>query len=776
MSGERRTDLLALAILTAIIAVFFIDVLEGRNALYLRDISHYYYPAKHVLREIVLGGEFPYWNPLLAAGQPMAANPEHEVFYPLTWLILLPSYDFGFRLLLVLHIQISAWTMYALLRSMRNSPAAAFIGALSFAMGGVVLSCLTLLPILFVLAWLPLTCLFTRRYLLERRPRDFGLAAMSLGLQMLVGEPTTVAQTGFLLGAYAIALGIRERSPRPLLRVALISVAALAVAAVMFLPAVDHAADSVRARGFTYEVVTTWSAPLARIGELLFPHFLGHHNPDVNVFWGARLYDRATPFFMSIYPGLLIAVMLIAGLVLRVRGAALTGSILAVSWLLALGSHTPLWRWLYDLGLAQSVRYPEKYLLMGVFAATVFGARVLEQMLAGDDRLRRTAMRVAAVIGALAAVLGAITMLQPDLFVRVWRPRAAEVAEMLPRARTSWLVAVLFAALLALLLRNLPMTRRRIWIALVALLVVLDLGLVFPELTPRMPASYLNEPPPLAKQLPANRQPWRLLHAIEWQSQDVAFRPYTIGTDLYWIRRHAMRPMMPARWGIRSVMEVDYDQTALRATTDFVEIAYWLAHGRKDWPALIAPMANARYLGSYEDPQTALARVGGDRRRVQPVRITVLGDNPRYFFAERVVPIRAPEDFAGSLATARSTKGVAYVEDRRSRLSGQAGLPVLHRGVVRGVRETANTASILVETEGRALLVISVTPHKYWRVTIDGAETEALKVNVGFQGVVIPTAGQHIVEMRYRNPLIAIGAAISLLSLLALAFITMRRL
>ncbi len=661
MSGERRTDLLALAILTAIIALFFIDVLIGTNALFLRDISHYYYPAKHVLREIVRGGEFPYWNPLLASGQPMAANPEHEVFYPLTWLILLPSYDFGFRLLLVLHIAIAAWTMYALLRSMRTSAFAAFIGALSFALGGVVLSCLTLLPILFVLAWLPLTCLFTRRFLLHKRPRDFGFAAMSLGLQMLVGEPTTIAQTGFLLGAYAIAIGIRERSARPLLRVALISIAALAVAAVMIVPAIDHAADSVRARGFTYEVVTTWSAPVARIGELVFPSFFGHHDPDINVYWGATLYARATPFFMSIYPGLLIAVMLIAGFMARVRGAALTASILGVSWLLAIGSHTPLWRWLYDAGLARSVRYPEKYLLMGVFAATVFGVRVLDRILAGDERLRRAALRVSIVVGSIAAVFAAIVFLRPEVFATAFRPRTYELPAMLSRARTSWVVAVLFAALLAVLLRNLNLTRRRIWIALVTLFVLLDLGLVFPEVAARMPASYLSEEPLLARQLPANRMPWRLLHAIEWQTQDVTFRPFTVGTDLYWIRRNAMRPMMPARWGIRTVMEVDYDQTALQATTDFVEIAHWLAFGRPDWPALIAPMANARYLGSYDDPQRALARVHGDRRRVQPVHITTLGDNPRYFFADRVVPIRGLEDFAEHLATAKSTQRVAYV-------------------------------------------------------------------------------------------------------------------
>jgi len=43
---------------------------------------------------------------------------------------------------------------------------------------------------------------------------------------------------------------------------------------------------------------------------------------------------------------------------------------------------------------------------------------------------------------------------------------------------------------------------------------------------------------------------------------------------------------------------------------------------------------------------------------------------------------------------------------------------------------------------------------------------------VGYQGIVVPAAGRHVVEMRYRNPLIAVGAAISLAALLALVFLS----
>ena len=674
----KRSDAIALATLSAILTLLFVDVLAGVNVLYLRDIAHYYYPVKHVLREIVLGGEFPYWNPLMAAGQPLAANPEHEVFYPLTWLILLPSYDLGFRLLMLVHLHIAAWTMYALLRSMRISIGAAFLSALSFALGGVVLSSLVLLPILFALAWLPLTVLCLRRYLREHTRRDFALAALSLGLQMLVGEPTTIAQTGFLLGMYALS----TRDWRNIVRVAMISVVALLAGAATILPAIDHAGDSVRARGFDYDVVTAWSTPAARIAELAWPHAI-----DV-----ASRYDRRTPFYLSIYPGLLITLLVLAGFATRTRGAALTASILAVSWLLALGAHTPLWRWLYDAGLARSVRYPEKFLLLGAFASIVFAARVLDRFVDGDRRK----------------------------------------------------------------------------LALLTLVVLADLGRTLPDVAPRMPAEYLTEPPRLAQRLPNDRDAWRLMNVVEWQNRDAAFRPFTTGPDLYWMRRNALRPAMPARWNIRTVMELDFDLTALQPTTDFTDTAFWLAHGRPDWPAIIGPMANARFLGAYDDPRAAFARARTPED-VQPLRVVPLGDNPRYFFATRVETIRDLRDFAGRLAAAQSTRGVAYVQQQ---------LPPMQTGVVRKVHETANTARIDVTTAGPAFLVISVTPHKYWTLAVDGRETNAIVTNAGFQGVVVPAAGDHVVEMRYRNPLVAAGAAISAATLLALAFvaITMRAL
>jgi hypothetical protein len=186
---------------------------------------------------------------------------------------------------------------------------------------------------------------------------------------------------------------------------------------------------------------------------------------------------------------------------------------------------------------------------------------------------------------------------------------------------------------------------------------------------------------------------------------------------------------------------------------------------RRDWLAIAASMSNAWYLGVLKPPEQALAEARGVMRDVQPVRYVEGQHWPRYYFATQVVTIRGPQDFVRKLSTERFQPHVAFIGD-------PAFAPA--RGVVQTVSESANGARIGVQSEGRAFLVMSVTPHKYWRITIDGVEAPAIVTNVGYQGVIVP-AGRHIVEMRYRNPLVQAGGGISLAALLALGLAFARR-
>jgi hypothetical protein len=748
--GSRRADLIAIAILLGFLTVLFADVLLGVNALYVRDVSHYYFPAKHVLRTIVLGGDFPSWNPYFAAGQPLAANPEHEVFYPLTWLILLPDFVIGFGLAIVVHLYLAAIAMYAFLRSLALRAPASFFGALSFVLGGISLSYLNLLPYLFAVAWLPLICLFTRRFLRDAQRRDFALASLCFGMQLLIGEPSTILQTGMLLGVYAAFRGARAIG-----RVALICFAALLLSAVQMIPAIDHAAQSVRAEGFPFENVTSWSTPLARLGELIQPNLFGHQLVnEKRVYWGGALYPgRGVPFLHSIYAGIAVTVLALAGLIAGVRGRRLVLVLFALSLLLALGAHTPLWRVLYDTGLARSLRYPEKFLLLGLFTAIVYAAVVFEEL----ERVRKTAIVVAGAITALLAIVAiiAFTPMHARLFIGLWQPPARMLAEMLALSRSGWMLAAARALLLLVLLRNFGRVRQPVWLALFGLFVALDLGLLLPELAPRVPADYYRQPPALAQQLPPFRAPYRVFHLASWQTAKAGWYT-TPQPDQYWIHRNAMYPPMTATWQIRSVIEPDYDRTALQPTEDFTRAVWAISTRRADWLNAVAAMSNAWYCAVFVPGPDAFAKAHGDRRVLQPVRLLELDPHPRYSFAGH---LETADHFVEKVASARYPDGTAFIE-------GTPFRPAPAR-VIR-VAETANTARIDVETRGRAFLVMSVTPQKYWHITIDGRAAPAIRTNLGYQGVVVENAGRHVVEMRYRNPLFAVGGAISLLALLVL--------
>src|ERR1043165_1207286 len=199
----RKSDGIALALVLLLVVLAFTDILSTKRALYDRDIAWVAMPERAALRDAARDG-FPFWNPRFAGGQPLAANPAFAVFYPPHWLVLLPNFLFACAAETVAHFLLAAAGMFLLLRSLRLRVEAAAFGAVTFALGGVMLSLADLLPDLFAVTWGAWIGLFATRFFDERRPRDFALAALALGMLLLVGEPATILQAGALLGAFAL--------------------------------------------------------------------------------------------------------------------------------------------------------------------------------------------------------------------------------------------------------------------------------------------------------------------------------------------------------------------------------------------------------------------------------------------------------------------------------------------------------------------------------------------------------------------------------------------
>jgi hypothetical protein len=298
------------------------------------------------------------------------------------------------------------------------------------------------------------------------------------------------------------------------------------------------------------------------------------------------------------------------------------------------------------------------------------------------------------------------------------------------------------------------------------LFVCLDLLPLATELNPRMPRRFFD-PAPVARQIPSNRTDYRLFHEADWYGTDEIARKYfSTGNAVYWIVRNGLFPMTPAGSGVRTVMERDYDKTALLPTIDFTDSIWDLKRsGRADWYQPFMSMSNAWYRAVYRPFEGEKKRVHGKMEDAVAINFLPTLHYPRYYFADQLVTIRSREDFVANLTKNSYSERVAFV-----------GRPsfVPAGGVVRGVRETANRATIDVESFGEGFLVISVTPHKYWRITVDGRSVPAVVTNIAYQGIVV-TPGKHRVEMEYANPLVQIGLGISLSAILILTIMALLR-
>jgi len=367
---ERRTDFWCAFLLIVLATFFFSDVLFLGSNFWLRDLFNYHLPMKHIVRETVARGEFPWWNPYFAGGQPMAANPAYEIFYPPQWLIFLGPFSFGFALHIVFHVYVALLGMYFFLRSIPLRVEAAMFGAFSFGFSGFFLGTMTNLPTFFVWSWSGVVGWAVLDLI---RTRRIAPAAIAMAMPLLVLEPIALVQ----MIALVIA-GTTLVDRRALLRVLAAMAIAAALSAVVIIPAIDHARDSARSRGLPFDVVVDYSMPPVRPVELIAPRAL----------WGGHVFGwRGTPYFPSIYCGLAVVLLAVAGLATRQRGSVAVIAICAISYLLAIGSHTPLFGWLYAAGL-RSLRYPEKFVAAGLITLIVFAA------ISADRFLQRKSSRI----------------------------------------------------------------------------------------------------------------------------------------------------------------------------------------------------------------------------------------------------------------------------------------------------------------------------------------------------------------------------------------------
>ncbi|MEO6326781.1 MAG: hypothetical protein ABIT01_07830 [Thermoanaerobaculia bacterium] len=741
-----------------------------------RDLWSYYLPAKSLVKRLWSeSGSVPLWNPYFAQGQPFAANPEHELWHPMTALFLVLPFAWAFRLQVILPVLVAGLAMSFLQRTLGRSRFAAALGGLVWAFGGYTISTTNLLPILFAVAVLPFVLAFTLRVARGGGASDVGALALVFGLECLAGEPSTLLMTPPLLIAVLLSdrrtsrnMGSASRAilfPAGSKMVAGLALGTLLGAATL-LPGLRLFGKTLRAEGLPEEMTKVWSFPLVRISELIFPRVLGHLWLGRGAYWGRSFYGaEGTPFIYSIYPGLLtaaLALVAIGALVrLRPRSLAPWALVSGLGLVLALGSNSPAWRAMRAVvPILRGLRYPEKFSLLFELPLVVIAGVGFDLVLRGGPRFRRFAIRgVAALITLIASCVGTILVQGAISGSSYWSRYGGSLsmAAFAEQAlRRDLAISVAFGILVIGILwfrdrRGGVLTTTRGFALALLVLLVADLVVFAAPLIETGPRH--RELPRAIAQLRENPLPGPVFHAASW----------TNGNDP---DSTFLRPPLPVYWGIPMALETDFDLTELvwsqRASMAIQKIL-------RETPALGEPILRRRGIAAVLQIRAGSRLEGGDfviPRGEESLELRRVASPKAFAFcAATLWPVHGEREWRDLVLKLRS--GVAHAatlapEDAASLPRTPAPCRVEIR------RPRPERVELDVEAAGPevSFLAINQTWDDLWTARLDGKTVPLLRTDLALSGVVVP-AGKHRVELTYSDSFVTAGLGISVAALVA---------
>jgi hypothetical protein len=368
------------AVLTALLLALPFTYFQGYDYLEL----HTFY--KQYLREGILSGQAPWWNPYVALGRPYFADIETTVCYPPNWLIFPLGVTAGVTAMVALHLALGLYGAVRLGGELGLGALWSWVGALTYPLAGFVLARLQLgqMHVFFSLCWVPLVFYAAAR--LQARPDRAGVARMAavLALWILAGSPPFVWVDGLGLAAWvALRSPSLRAAGRGLLALVVAGTVALELAAVQLIPWIELLGQGNRpAHAVEYATRHGMRAP-EWLGLALWPSAGRMIPPESNVGLGL-------PLALAAGVGCACA--------WRRREDRALALVALLGGVLAAGALTPLLPFLaaHVPGFG-ALRFPTRYSVLAATALLWLGLRALQRFVPARWAPPVAALQLAAV-------------------------------------------------------------------------------------------------------------------------------------------------------------------------------------------------------------------------------------------------------------------------------------------------------------------------------------------------------------------------------------------
>ncbi len=744
----------------------------------LYDQIFQFYPWWNLISTEVKAGRVPLWNPYSFCGSPLLANGQSGVFFPLNILNWMLSLNAASLLLAVGKLFVAAIFTYAFLRQLSLGRSSAVFGAVAFAFSRNIViwlgfpagSAAVLLPALF---W---AC---ERLIQCAGIGNFILAAILVGSQLLAGQPQASLVALLCLSTYVVIRLVSESMPwgRRLRTILLCGAAwgfAFLLAAIQLLPLIEYLQESAAMPLRTQFNIKVY--PWYELLSFVLPNFFG--TPYENNYWGfANLIGTACYFG--------VAPLLLA--LLSARRAFRPG-IVQTFWIISLLGLGVVYK-LPFLGRISSLPLfigvdTNKYLVAVVFSLAVCSACELDGILRKDVRtpVKRITWWAVSLLGfVLLAVLGF-----RDFF---------SVMKLWPYELFNLGIFVLFALMCLGLF--LAASQKRIGAAVLAAgLIVLtfaDLFVFGHSVNASARKQELPKPPDSIQAIRSRSEGYRILGvqgvlpanaSILYGLADV--RGYDAMTPVRYyeflsrvdrgyadfssalhfeqgdsidrstlFKRELLRILQAGGQPLQDLLKKTYywntDLDGLLGTSalDALGVKY-----------ILAPPETRRLApGTYNLIQEGQAAVFENPRALPRCylrnRFTVVED------AQALETTGAPGfDFSQDLVLS-NVKDFGKLQALFAAMKSKS----LDRSHAEIVSQNANSVGISVRADEPAVLVLADLYFPGWEAVLDNQPVPVYAANYIFRAVVVPAAGVHTVEFRYRPVSFSLGVGISLLAL-----------
>jgi hypothetical protein len=671
--------------------------------------------------------------------------------------------------------------MWAFLREIGLRAAAAGLGSLVFALGGFMVSLLSLTNHLQGSAWAPWALFFWHRH----------RAAPSLGpwvgltvvgaIQFLAGSPEILLLTALV--AVASTFGRVGHTTSRWLALAASGLFIVGLTAMQTLPTLETIAVSGRKSALPLAEVTTWSLDPISLFQLLLPHTTSL-DPEAAQSGLGPMLETEQPWLASLYLGLVPLALVIAGMsVLPQRWC--WSALILMGLVLALGRHTPVLPALYrELpALFGKFRYPEKFVFLAHLATAVLAARAANALFRDEASVWRIARTAAATLFAIAAGLSALRWLRPDLYllaIATLRGGSSSIPALVPLAvdlasKAHRAMVILGTFLLLLGLRRRDLLRPSAFATLVVLLAAADLFSAHRNINVSTSWRRLREQPPLVDAAGLRDSHRRVflyskvansLHGVE-PTPLSGLEPLARGSlaasgleDMY---RHLWRALFLDTPMVEHVETLSgSDAIARESDSEFREALSGAS--RREAIQLLRTFSAEFLLGlePLEDPE------GLERIEVRPSSpffvYRVREPVPKAYLAGRLRLAPTDADGFGRIASADFRPGKDAAVAALPPDWQDAPLDAADAGRVTVLSNRPERLDLEVEASRRVLLVLNDSYFPGWRARLDGVDVDVLRANVLVRAVVVPQ-GRHHVDFFYRPDSFRVGALVSMVTL-----------